>query len=316
MSNRDRLAAHGYLYPEIGCGTNQTGQHFLAHHWSGGWLQKEARNQDTQALWDEFLALVRSTEKNIVISSERFFGASHYDHPALPSEMRALLSSTPAKIIVYLRSQENQLYSTWNQFVKRIHGFTTSLPDFVSERGHKFDYGQILDRWEGAFGLENIIVRPLNPDQLIGGGLLSDFLAILHLDRNTDFKNVEDKQENISLPYSVAEVLRRLKPYLTTDQFHRVTNFILCSGVMEHPPSELEKTRKRRVAKQIALISRESNRRIARRYLGTAELFPQVNIEGEAEAENETFEDGLDTALVGAITALITRAFPSEKQDQ
>jgi hypothetical protein len=157
--HRKELAKQGLLYPKTGC---SGGAHYEISRTLGfDYGVKPAPLAERTALLGRLRAEVEASQcEKWVISSENF---------VLPKDVQLvheLFSDFDCRIVVYFRRHDHWWFSAYNQAVKMVihppwgRGFQGFL-NFNRRRNPKFgNYRALLDRWEAAFGRENIIVRP------------------------------------------------------------------------------------------------------------------------------------------------------------
>ena len=172
--NREKLAAHGYLYPDFGAAQHQ---HFPL-------VRSLAREVGSPAGFPpgglelpvvEFKQAVdRDVGLNdihtVILSSEFFFDYAGLTpgRPEFPIEqaipylrgvallLRDKFQEYDASVAVWLRRQDHWLMSMYNNAVK-VANYTQDFEVFFKNQVAPW-YGRILDQWADAFGLENIKV--------------------------------------------------------------------------------------------------------------------------------------------------------------
>lgn len=175
------LRAQGVLYPEQ-C------RHGDAHHvlvadlidkyqstrmpdlWYGDFPRGEA--------WSRLASELASAGPDIhtaIVSTELFFGQS-INIDRMLGDIRAALSGHAVKVIMYLRRQDQLYASFYNQDVKGARQWAGTAYEFYeTHQIFQRDYDQIADLWGRAFGAENLIVRPYEPEQWLNGDIVADF---------------------------------------------------------------------------------------------------------------------------------------------
>ena len=101
------------------------------------------------------------------------------------SALKHALSDFDVKIVAYIRRQDKFFISHVSTYVKG--GFSFPLHDRITmkdtiisyDNQNRYNYQLILKRWENIFGLENILVRPFEPQSLLASDVVADFLNIL-----------------------------------------------------------------------------------------------------------------------------------------
>jgi len=105
------------------------------------------------------------------------------------------------KLIVYLRRQDRVAVSYYSTKLKASHvgddavfpliGPDDKLPPY-------YDFDSMLKLYELVFGIENIIVRILEPRRLTGGDLLVDFRATCAIPEDVEYVEIPRRNESLS----------------------------------------------------------------------------------------------------------------------
>lgn len=107
------------------------------------------------------------------------------------------------KCIIYLRRQDSFLNSVCLQLIKN-HKKTEF--NYNEWEGHAY-YSNKLKFLEELFGLANVIVKPYEKQQFIGGSIFSDFLSIFGVELTSEYA-LPEKTVNPSLSPNYAELKR------------------------------------------------------------------------------------------------------------
>ncbi len=117
-------------------------------------------------------------------SEPLFIGSSEHIQPWLskPEHITALddfmgqrFEST--RYVVYLRAQPELLLSSYSERIRR--GKKLSFETHLAGRTKVLNFYQTVRKWENAVGAENLDVRLMTSDALVGGDLLHDFCDVL-----------------------------------------------------------------------------------------------------------------------------------------
>jgi len=109
------------------------------------------------------------------------------------------------RVIVYLRRQDEFLCSTYSTDVKS--GFTGSMKLPSAElREQRYNYYPLLERWDSVVGRANLICRIYDRAALKDGDVVADFLQLLGLDYEENYRRPE--RVNESLDVNALEFLR------------------------------------------------------------------------------------------------------------
>ena len=287
-ANRELLLKNGVFYPD-----------------SAQFMQKLGYNPNRNALWlhlgfntPEFqgylekLAGYCKEHDKVVLSDEALY--LHYQQDReIFRQLKSYLDAQgiDLKIIVYLRRQDEYLYSLWAQDVKESYEW--DFDTWLSDGGERvfMDYYRYLERLSEDIGKENIVLRIYERKRFPDGSIIADFLDIVGLEY-TD-KYVIPRQSNPSLRSVFLETKRRLNHYpefrqikegadKDPDQFKTAAayrNILLDvqaddDGHWDNPLMLPGETRKQILGKYD-----EGNRKVAEEYLGESAgtpLFEEV----------------------------------------
>ncbi|NEV60856.1 hypothetical protein [Thiorhodococcus minor] len=204
------------------------------------------------------------------------------------SQLAQLLCLHPVEVLVYLRRQEDMGVAAFSTHLKcgRRAWFR---PREISPRNSYYDFLGKLAPWAEIFGRETIRVRLYDPTYLTHGDVLEDFLDALGIRDASGYRR--EKPLNTSLNVAEAALLHWLNQALPTwdeavrrgrpEDYHRAHQIRLrilkdASGIPEMrqaPPLSTVLTRLDRA--RIRQRFERANARIARDYLGRAQLFAE-----------------------------------------
>ena len=202
--NEKQLLKDGLYIPDIG---RQPSNKHIVHHFLAGWFGKlEQNNVKVLNLWNEISQL---GYKSILISSEFFH------HPKLfvknDSNLLTLIKEKVSehfiiKIIYYIRPEEQWLQSAYEQWIKsgsKRDG--ESIHDFIKRP--RITLAEQVYKLAEIFGKNNIIVKPFEKSQFIGGNLFSDFLNNFHIEYKSEYI-LPSRNSNPRLSYDALEFKR------------------------------------------------------------------------------------------------------------
>ncbi|MEM6579952.1 MAG: hypothetical protein AAF699_01695 [Pseudomonadota bacterium] len=186
-ANYQYLLKQGVLYPKLL-------RHGDAHHTLVADLIQIYQGHSMADLWygdqtrgEAWQDLRREIEQHtgiekIILSSELFFGQTRRLEDML-ADIRGRLQGFEIKVIVYLRRQD-QLYSSFfNQDVKGARQWAQNAYEFFeTHQIFQQGYDELLDVWGNAVGPENMLIRPYEPVQWLGGNIAEDFSALVGID--------------------------------------------------------------------------------------------------------------------------------------
>ena len=282
--NESVLNRYGYTYPDFeiqyeGIGKRRNG-HFLV-----GELRKkpeerdfETENQIAESCFAKIYALFREYD-NVILSDEGIWGEGMKFGGRLwkniqKEEEKGVFE---VRVIVYLRRQDEFLYSWWRQQIKKAYDLTNpkNMRDWQqmleSYSRRMVHYDKMLGKIAGYVGREQIIVRRFAGEHFYGGTIYSDFLNVLGLQFSDQYQIQKDVR-NISLTPNFTEIKRILNSLPENDErcnniFHKC--LVDCS-------SECSDDRRYSMFSQEELRNfmsefEKGNRKVAEEYLGVQE---------------------------------------------
>lgn len=116
-----------------------------------------------------------------------------------------------ARIIVYLRRQDEFLLSTYSTQVRCGETRRLSLPA-IEKRRDRYDFAKLLDLWSGVFGREAVTVRIFSRTSLVDGSVVSDFIQSAGLPADLPYQMPTEK--NQSLDTEALELLRLINKHI------------------------------------------------------------------------------------------------------
>ena len=173
--NYDLLLKFGWLYPKTG----RNFQENSVHHNVAFDITNDPRFIPNEGGLTEIIKeIINSPAKNIILSSEVF------NQDSIKILDQRLSGIGDVKIIVYLRRQVLMFPSLWAELVKTCE-IKESFEEWFTQDGHRHGYYyEYLQKWAVVFGKENMIIKPLEQNQM-NGHILEDFLkscAFTYLD--------------------------------------------------------------------------------------------------------------------------------------
>ncbi|PLW81651.1 hypothetical protein CWI75_14380 [Kineobactrum sediminis] len=183
--HKRKLGSRGVLYPREcrhGDAHHILVADLIGKHQSGHlpdfWYGDFPRGKAWARLQTELEAKAGKFDK-VVLSSELFFGQS-VGLEAMLGDIRQALAGHTVKIVVYLRRQDQLYASFYNQDVKGARQWSRSAYEFYgTHQIFRHSYSRLMEFWSSAFGVENIIIRPYERAQWVGGDIVQDFCATI-----------------------------------------------------------------------------------------------------------------------------------------
>lgn len=209
--NAATFASAGLIYPEVGLAGRA---HFnLVNEIRGEKLFLEERGS-----LSDLRALVSENEAaNYLISSEAL-------HSLPPRQVRAFsdaLPDIPVLVIAYIRNFVHLIVSSYMQTAKNGQ-YMGDFDHFFSRRveGDAQDYSrkifEQLGNWAAVYGWPAMRVRVLEPENLVGGDLLTDFLAAVGLNWR-DLGHIPKEtlaSRNVSPGWKTVELIREIQAHV------------------------------------------------------------------------------------------------------
>jgi hypothetical protein len=277
--HRDALLQRGVLYPKsIANSDGHSELHRVLSAvlepdsvpWLDG-LRKHMENRNVIASLFEEAA--RTEVKTVVLSAESLAFMRR------PETLRRSLAPHSARVLVYLRRQDNFLASFYNQLIKsRL--YTATFEEFLQQHAENAidlrdfrtplpmcDYERLLNLWGAAFGSENILAG-VYEDHDLPGGILHDVAAKTGID--IAGLRPPDVDTNPALQLSTVALKRRVNALLSSEEERILseTLFTTQNDGIGNPPSDEEISASIARRQTILANYQEGNARVAREYFG------------------------------------------------
>ena len=220
--NQPVLNSHGYTYPDLGIRYPhvrwQRNAHFLVGDLRRKISERDLKKED-QVIDECFSKIYELFQQydNIILSDESLWLDEFRRKGRLWSRIKKEIEKDifTVKIIVYLRRQDEFIYSRWNQQIKAAVGLIS--PSYVYKWDEmldkfsylKIDYYGILEKIAKYVGKKNIIVRPFDRKKFYGGTIYADFLNIIGLAYSDEYRIIQETP-NVSLTKNSVEIKRIL----------------------------------------------------------------------------------------------------------
>jgi len=276
--NRKALRDRGLVVPHAPGRKNHSKITLYAHTYRKGvtilQAHEVASHSAAEKFRESFLTEMKEEAAHWSANETVVFTGEHMSLLREPEEFDRLkklldvMGDRPVKIVVYLRRQDLFYLSGYSQRIKN----GSTLP--WSDLGENFDpstfnYATMLEGWKSAFGKDSIIVRVFERGQMIGGDLLSDFMSVIGF---ADVPIAATVRKNESLDARTLEFLRRLNPWYPRFVEGRLNKDRRALVSAMEQLSEGPSLRMGRAAAVEFLAQyEESNRTVAREYLGRAD---------------------------------------------
>ena len=261
LKNRDVLSSKGINYPGHSLDINQ-----FSSSGNAKWIYYSLKRNDISHIRKYIGDIANTTHSSVLLSSE-LLGELLEEYIV---KLKEILTDFNNKVIIYLRRQDYWLMSAYQQQVK-TQSVTSNIDDWFTgehKRG-RYWYKQVR-RWARLFGKENLIVRPYEVQQFVGGNIFSDFLNIFGLDLQDGFE-VPQKRVNVAYRTDALEIMRLLNMLPQTNYSNL---YLLLQRYSDHFgkegdwPYTLFSPAKRH---EIVKLYDQANQAIAKEYLGRSD---------------------------------------------
>lgn len=203
MQNSELLKEAGYLYPRSGRKSN-------AHHNLAFQVQDHYHYLFDKSVgtFEDLLEEIRENNfVNVILSSEAFINTT----PGQIKRVYDYLSKfKEVQIIVYIRRPDAWINSHWSQQVKI--GATTETPkEYINHMLRNRKYEKIFD-WAKYFGINNMIIKVFEKDQLVDDHVFLDFLKNCGI---KEYKKIQiPDSTNIAPSIKELEIIRYFYSYM------------------------------------------------------------------------------------------------------
>ncbi len=187
--------------------------------------------------------------RQIVVSAENLC-----NHPTLARTLGRTCGNRAAKIVFYVRRQDDFLISSWQQWhLKLFDSFETFLADRV---GKVANWNSMIVPWADEFGDDNVTVRPFSRDHLKDKDVVADFCEIAEISQE-DLKPLH-RPANPSFDEALARLAHRVRDVFDDqhdNRFYEVMVRLLGQDALKKTSAS-------------SLMSLETRRHIMARYQG------------------------------------------------
>ncbi len=269
--NQKLLNAQGFCYPEMPFRFKNIGIRRNAHFLTL-WQEKE-----TAPEWDKGFEVVAEALKKhdkVILSDENIWTRQREEGFWEAALERFREMKADVRVIVYLRRQDEQVESNWNQKVKdKKRRMRRSFQEYMDDQAYlymPFHYDQVLDAIASFVGKDHMKVRIYEKEQFVGGSLFADFLDAVGLALTDQYK-LPSYAPNVRLSNNAVEIKRLINFAFRDDMevpdFYRkiIDHIYELKSVTEVPE---QKTSMFSPELRRAFMSQyeESNARVAREY--------------------------------------------------
>ena len=178
--NAAKLQDLNFVIPDknMGLGKQITGEHVFE-------LQKYLKGDAEQikALQGKFEKIYKSCKKDgqkVLISAENLGTAQ------AAKVFKSVLDGRPAKVIIYIRRQDELIESSWQQWHSKVNqNYDAWLLEAIRIIGN---WENILNCWEACVGQENIHLEVFERPRFPQGNIIRDFIDKIGVSGDDDFE--------------------------------------------------------------------------------------------------------------------------------
>lgn len=238
FNNREKLLEKGSLYPVSGMISTQNITGVYSHHGLVKALLKmyDPKSPGIQSRdggewknsWEELKKEIKKIKpKNVILSSELLTYRKEFYYSDMIDLAKRMLEEYETKIVIYVRRQDEFFRSLYCQTMKsplpqKVPNFNVNYPNintmrmsqFIGNFKYQANYYSTIELWKKNFGVNNIIVRVFEKEQIQNGNVADDFLDILNLKLEYN-KNCKDlnfsNPENISYSGKVIKMINLIE---------------------------------------------------------------------------------------------------------
>lgn len=195
---------HGLVFPDLGFDSRTHGGVIAALR------QIEAGDADGEAVFEAIDRLADAEGRSYLLSTENF--------ELMPPRRIALFAERirrrhDVRVLAYVRDLTRLMPSVYAQRTKKGRNLRDIDTFFaMTEDWRRFRISEIIGRWGDVFGWQNVRVRVLDRDALVGGDLVSDAVAAVGLPASVIDEAPAATREtfNASPPWEAVETLRAI----------------------------------------------------------------------------------------------------------
>ncbi len=220
----------------------------------------------------------------LLLSNENLSSRLHGKSEIRRLEQLVRFFCNKVTVYVYLRRQSDMYNSAVSTAISSncsMDANVMTLPDFNSDAFQfRYNYWDLLQRWEAVFGRENIVVRLYEKEMLYNDNVVDDFFHTVQLDfvcETRTYSNKSMHKEKLLFLYNLNKFFPRIGDKKNNPFYKHVLDAVEC--IQEDTPVfEVS------MSETIDAYFEDSNKEIARAYFDAEELF--VNKHKTAESSD------------------------------
>lgn len=203
-ANRERLAAHGIVYPVAPGNQNHQGlaaaaqdpaKHGPLRRAMGIRAEDEAQNYRSEMMAKLAVEFRRRPYRLAVMSGEHCSSRLMEDEELVWLKDQLSPFFENIHIVVYIRRQDDYLLSTYSTAIKSGATYPLRLPPDRMIR-QRYDHWELLERWVRVFGRDRVICRKFERAALRNGDIVDDILEVIGIDP-AGYERPEDVNESL-----------------------------------------------------------------------------------------------------------------------
>lgn len=278
--NKEKLAEDGFYYPIYPYKYRLVSKARNAHFLFGHIYAKGQRDFDREKeIFNEaFADIYEAFEQydNVLLSDESMwtygFSEEELDRCAWQKLKKEQEKGNFAiKVIVYLRRQDEFLFSVWNERVKIGHLDERKMDWQELNEKHTnvhLDYYKMLEKIAGYVGKENIIVHVFDKNHFMGSSIYDDFMGVIGLQCSDEYW-IPPRASNVGFTKNNLEIKRVLNciPDLKSQENAMFRN-VLLNNPMDKKDNPAYSMFSKEEMEEFWERYKEGNERIAKEYMG------------------------------------------------
>ena len=243
--------------------------------------------------------------------------------PAILQDLKKAMDEAhiPLRVIIYLRRQDEYLYSYWAQQIKEWR--TETLVEWLQDESFlsTLDYSAALDTIAGIVGKDALIVRIFDRERFSGGSIYSDILSILGLTLTSEYER-EEHPRNETLDATSLGLKRMLNSYpefrleMDQDKYGRdgydEETFRIASHLRDHMLLAQQERADMGLGSDKAVFPVTKRRALLERYRESDERLAREYLHEDGPVFRALSED--DDKKGQAASSAVTGAAPSEEE--
>lgn len=280
--NQEELNRQGYCYPIMPFQYPKASRLRTAHFMFGRVTDETGKRdleKEKQYFAEGFKRLYETfqTYDNVILSDEGLWNCGFREEDSVWAKLKREMDENhfQTKVIVYLRRQDDFLYSWWSQRIKEglYQECTLSWKEMTEQLPIvHLDYCEMLENISEYVGKENLIVRRFGKEYFIGNSIYQDFIQVIGMQYLKDAFTIRQETLNRSLTKNNTEIKRILNKLPDLDaQSNRMFQTILGHNSNCKTDNKYYSMFSRSEAEALYEKYREGNRLIAKNYMGIEE---------------------------------------------